>query len=352
MNEEKKESLYGEEPPFEIKCSDGIVINLKQARHHFLKKISHLPKVEQKILDIKYSRYRSYLGKIGSRNRGVYGQQKQVLNKYKEEVLELFGRMFTAKEVQSAIFDLYGHNITERVLYNFRRDSIEIVAAKIEKHQKTHSELRLAHKKSRIEEYTELYAKLKEQYLKSPKAQTLNSLKSVLEAIRVEVDGDLVISGALEINLNQQINHHFQQEVYKTANVQDMIISRVAAKSRISPLLLMHSIQNSYYKNLNDKNVEDIDWEEHKYPSEQVYEYDKIEQQYEKRKEERSEFVEKEITKKTSKITDEIVDSFKEKMLSKLKDSKEVLRSKENILKAIEKVRLESNKEEKQKKKK
>jgi len=327
-------------PPHEIKCSDGQVVSLKQARHWFVKKTKHLPDQEQRILAVHYTRYRRYLGKKGGSTHKAWAQRKILMDKYGPEILELYGKMFNSEEVQKAIDDLYGVEIGIGNLEKYRRKHVETISKKIEHHQNSHAELRLAHKKSRLQEYTELYVIMKEEFLKEPSPSTLNSLRDVLRAIRDEVDGDLVISGALNINLEHQIQAHFKTEVYKSANIQQLIISKVATRMNINPLMLMWSIENSYYHELDKGDPEDIDWEEVTYPSDETYDYESLEDKYEKRQKEKLDAASKVL--KNTEVTEDMAKQFKDGLMKKLKGTKKAVKSKKDIMAAIKKVKEDS----------
>jgi len=325
------------EPKFEVVISTGETVSLKQAKHWYKKKTAHLPKKEQRILDIHYSKYRSYLGKIGGKHSHKGGKQRLILQKYEAEVVELFGKMFQPEEVQLALEDMHSVKIPLAMLNKLRRSQIETITEKIEKHKNSHSELRLAHKKSRLEELTELYYKLKKQFLQNPHAAINNSLLATLRAVKDEVEGDLVISGAMNINLEHQISAHFKTEVYKSANIQELIVAKVATRMGINPLQLMWSIENSYYHDLNQTDLEDVDFEEVTFPSEENYDYNKIEAEYEKRKEERKKATE--IINKNTEVTPEMAQKYKQKLLDKISGTKKKVKSKKDIMAAIRKVK-------------
>lgn len=325
--------LVTKAPPEKFRFSDGTVVSLKQAKHWFLKKIESQPDKEKRIAEIHYKKYRTYLGKKGGLQR--LGNKKKLIQlaRYETEIIELYGKMFTPEDVREILFDIYQMKVPVEILEKVRYKNIELVAQKIEHHQNSHSELRLSHKRSRIEEYTELYQKLKVQYLQTPTPPILNSLITCLRAIKDEVEGDLVINGAININLEHQIAAHFKSEVYKSANIQELIIAKVATRMNINPLMLMWSIENSYYHDMNQKNVEDIDWEEEKFPSDETYDYEHMEEQYEKRKKER-EAASKNVVKNTE-VTPEMAEEFKRKLLENLNGTKKVVKSKKDIMDAI-----------------
>jgi hypothetical protein len=168
-----------------------------------------------------------------------------------------------------------GYQVIER----FRVENLEAIQAEQDKYVKDWSGLKLVYKKSRLDEYSGLYEDRKIRYEESHHRDDYRLLLQTLESIRKEIEGDrLTVDGAVEVNVQQTINVHIQQDLLKNLNILQFIIARVAVRMGRSQTFLMERLEKSYYSKFTGIAIPDNnrDTDEIFYPSRELYDFNKI----------------------------------------------------------------------------
>jgi hypothetical protein len=277
-------------------CSDGNLVNLSILSHVLREKIAHLPKQEQEDIESQHSQYRKAFGKMiqtklhaygrkaqpGQLNVSQVGQLKQIEGK-RQELIELFGRMFSPEEVHKIVIEEFHLSCSLDVIVAFRKKYLEQITAKIEAFKRGAIETRLGIKKGRMEELVWLYQRVKAKYQSTDSRPDREFLLKLLDQLRKETDGDILkIEGNLDMKIESTVNIHLKQEVLSQLNLSQIIISRVAAKMGKNPLRMMAQLQNSLYSKFNGLvgDVVDADYEVVDYPSGHEYDFDEIARNY------------------------------------------------------------------------
>jgi hypothetical protein len=314
-----------------ITVSDGRTLSLGYPR--LPKAIETLPAKEIEQINIRKKLYHSICGQRNAAYSKAYGTtlnhngvmkrkagRISPLFQRSEEIIELFGKMFTVKEIHEICLKDWDLKVTISVLVNFREVNKHVILQKIEGYKKSYDSVRLCHKRSRLEELSWLYTKRKAVHQASGKADDHKLLLQTLEQLRKEAEGDtLRIDGNLNVNMEMTIKNQIENEMMKHMLIKEIIISRVCAKIGADPVRMMTSIKDSYYRKRLES-VEDIPHEDVRYPSEQAYDFNKIDainKQLEQRKE-----VEKKKYEESRVISNEVVDKseeIKKKLIAKLK---------------------------------
>jgi hypothetical protein len=274
--------------------SDNQEINLASFPHHIRKKIEHLPLSEKnKIMEAKdlYSKINNKLSAVKRKAWGlqqggnVKGKTKtSLLYKREAELIEYFGRMFSIDELLKIANEDWGLPVGRKLLEKFRRENAVEIEKLIERHKATFVDIRLAVKRSRIEELAYLFSKQKSKYERTEARDDLKLVMQIIEQIRKESEGDrLTIDGKVDVNYEMNITMHLQQEVFKTLNLKEIILGRVAARMNINPVKLIYSLHSSYYKRfsnvLGDYNPDEEP--EMIYPSQMNYDFERIKKLHE-----------------------------------------------------------------------
>lgn len=129
---------------------------------------------------------------------GVYGNRETGTNIHKlidhrrDEVIDLFGRMFTVKEVHQILHRDYGMRLAYNTVLAFKKRFQDEIGAKVVEFQQKYSDIRLAIKRGRIEELSWLYGKTKDRHEKSTGVAQGNLLLKILEQLRKETEGDKI----------------------------------------------------------------------------------------------------------------------------------------------------------------
>ena len=231
--------------------------------------------------------------------------------------------MFTIDEITKIINERWAIPIGRDAVTKFRVKYNSEIKTLIEKHKESYDDIRLGIKKSRMEELSSLYNGQKEKHGTTKSREDLKILLQILEQFRKEAEGDrLTIDGKLDIDYEVNINHHLQQNVFKTLNLKEIILGKVAARMGVNPTKLIYSLNNSYYKKfsnvLGDFSEEVADGTEIIYPSQMNYDFERIRKHQADRDMEVEEAVVLEEEQNTK--SEERGLSIREQMMLKLKE--------------------------------
>jgi len=249
--------VVGEEDP-------DLVVDLWWPPPTLRKRIAHLSvemrdEIEQQARDVRSLRGRvmSLRNKAYGVNRRAYGRRDLILAPYRSQVIDWFGRMYTVQEIHAMCIKKLDMKVSVATLRHFRDKNWDSISELQEKHKRDYSTIRLVHKKSRLEELTELYQSRKERYLNSQSQTDYRLLLQTLDKIRVEVEGDkLIVDGQIGVNIDQTINVHLHQELLKDLPIIDIVMARVAAKTKINPIYLLTKLHESVYSKWNGFGIE------------------------------------------------------------------------------------------------
>ena len=123
-----------------------------------------------------------------------------------------------------------------------------------------------------------MYGKMKNRFKVNNSSEAYNSMLRTLEQIRKEAEGDiLTVNGVVDVNIEAQIQEHIQQEIYKTINLKEIILGRVAARMGYDPAKLIAGLHNSYYAKFVQISGDFEEDAEMVYPSSQAYDFTQIE---------------------------------------------------------------------------
>jgi hypothetical protein len=335
------------------KCSDGFEINLLQNKSNIKTAILHLPEKEQKSIINRHDSFKKIHTSFLNTRRFAFGSYdgkfkkdtnkltNSLLSDVKREILELFGRMYSIKEVLMFLKNDLGHkHITETVVSDIYKNNFDEIKRLQEKHKKSYDHLRLTAKTSRLEELTWLYGKLKKKYENSNHREDHKALLQTMESIRKEVEGDkLTLQGNIGIQVQQDINLHVRAEIMKGVALKEVILSRISANKGINPLDILKSLNDSYYAKWNRliNDTVDVEFEEIQFPSSQNYDFDNIR----KLNKEREIIEEKESKEREDKSNSESRENvlLKELLLSKLKEKSDSSNQKKDNIEKIIKTR-------------
>lgn len=305
--------------------------NLKMVAKDLAAAILDLTQEEQDIVLKKYRTYQRLQVEVSKLRKKAYGgdtpemKGKKVLDvltfEVKQKIIGLFGRMYSIKEVHSILRDEYGIRVENFEVGNFFEKNIDEINRLRENHKKDFSHLRLSHKTSRLEELTTLYQKMRLRYNKSENREDHKVLLTTLSEIRKESEGDkLILEGNISMQIEHNVNLQVRNELLKEVSIKEIILSKLAAKTNVSVLRLLNSLNTSHYRKLNsllgvDENDSTVD-----YPSQSLYDFDKIRDLNKKIVIEEAQIIEEEKKEKEEIKSAEVVDeNFKNIMIERLK---------------------------------
>ena len=333
-------------------CSDGTPINMATPKHIIKEKIEHLEDSEiEKILKIKSVYDGIHCKAIGYKSlafggvhRSVSAERKNLSNLVefrKEEIIELFGRMFSESEVHKILVEEWKIPVSVNTIRMFYKRYNELIQQKREEYKRTYSNVRLAVKRSRLDELTWMYISHKDKYKRNKNANDLKVLISLLEQIRKEVEGESIrIDGNLDVKIESTVNIHLQKEVFKEISLNQIILSRVASRTGTNSFRLLKSLVDSCYSKFTGllSAPETEEGEVVEYPSFENYDWVEIERKQGEIKEQEAVILETRLNNDKKLAESAVKDDLKAKLLARLKANKEVLNIKEsNIDKVMNK---------------
>lgn len=283
--------ILDNEPKRYFRTSQGEDIDLFATVTILRKLLKHLPIDEQNEALIQAEPLRQRLGELAAYKKKAhtplnkeFAEDKRSLGPLefkKAEILDYLGRFYSAPEILKIVSIDWGYkDITMANIQTFINKNYERIKELQEQFQQSHSDLRLGHKRSRLEELTYLYNDRKQRYTKEPSREEAKMLKELLAGIKAEVEGDLVLGGKVQIDLEQTVNFKIQQDLVQNFNITALVISRLAGRMNINPLLLLSRLANSNYAKFTGFRTPDksMETDEITYPSSIVYNLDLIEE--------------------------------------------------------------------------
>lgn len=247
-------------------------------------------------------------------------------------ILDLAGRFYKVEEIHRVLHeDFEVTSITINQIKNVVKDNLSKIKSLQEEFQKDYSDVRLAYKRSRLEELQQMYNNRKSQYNKNYNREDEKALLGLLESIKKEIQGDLVVNANVNLQIEEKSSFFIEQEMLKNLNISMFVLARICGKMNVNPNLVLSRLAHSRYaqfsgyseKGLSPTVASDpID-----YASNIVYNWQQIEIQNEERIKE-----EKELAT-LPEIKSPKVLSLKDKLKKRLEDAKQPLKeSKNNIL--------------------
>lgn len=269
-----------------ITLSDGEELSIGMAPHHLKNHIKHLsPKEQETILEMK-RKYNSMLMKKSAAKATAFGNIGRKTNDERSkrytalegDIIELLGRMFTVVEVVKIMGEDNEIIVSEDEIRDVLQRHIVEIERKREEFRNKVADVRLYNKRPRLEELAWMYSKMKMRYVSLNGVDAYNCMLRTLEQMRKEAEGDVLnISGALDLNINVEINAHIQKEILKTINLKEIILGRVAARMNYDTQKLVAGLHNSYYNRFVHISGDYNENEEMKFPSLINYDFGEIE---------------------------------------------------------------------------
>jgi hypothetical protein len=212
------------------------------------------------------------------------GKGISLLDARKAEIIVLFGHYHTLTEVHKIISVDWGLDVSFETVSRFRTTNLEAIQAEQDKYIKDYTGLRLVHKRSRLDEYSHLYENRKIIYDVNKSREDYKLLLQTLEFIRKEIEGDrLTVEGNVELNIQQTVNIHIQQNLIKDLNIAQLVLARISNRLDIDPLYLISRLEKSFYSKFTGFALPDNDINNDKiiYPSNQLYDFNELKEKAE-----------------------------------------------------------------------
>lgn len=305
-------------------ASNGDEIDLGWLHHYFRKMISGLPTDEKEKLEKLKDLYISQLGKASRAKQIVFGvnakakmsdgQSTKMLARKQAEIIELFGRYFSTTEVLEIVVKDWGIPVSRVTLERFLNEHNEIIREKRELFKQSYSDVRLGYKRSRLDELSWIYKKLKNKYIENESREELRLMLQTIKQIKEEVEVEtlnLNISG--NVSVDHMVNIHVKNELNVVNNISLLVINKIANKQQIDPNVLIHRMNTSFYKKYI--NGENVNVDSTKLPSVEEYDFERIKYQQKANDKELSQYLENKDKSYEIEMPQEALD-LKDKLLS------------------------------------
>jgi hypothetical protein len=279
---------------FSIEVSDKDLgkVKISQPWTRLSKVVSHLPKQEFLKIEALAKTYRSLKSKqtaqknksFGVKSSGVFSMQETLLDKRRNEIIMLFGKFYTVSDVFKIVNQKWGYNVSKNLVEKFFKDNVDAISDYQEEHKSNLDDVRLFHKKSRLEELLGIYNQAKTKYDSTQNREDGKFAAQLLSQIQKETEGNrLIIDGKMQIDIQATVSMQMQLEIQKKTNILDIIVSRAAARLNVNPRYLLSRMHESRYAKLTgmamlsegesaDDNINDII----SYPSQFNYSLDEL----------------------------------------------------------------------------
>jgi hypothetical protein len=199
--------------------------------------------------------FKWFYGKISEHSKKSFGGKSQaggVLEARSEDLLDLFGRLYSIDEVHRMIVQDWNYSLNKQTLQAFYARNIKEIDRLRDQYASDYSDLSLTKKRGRLDKLSVMFYTYFNKWYKNEALDYSRELRALLEQIKKEVEGEQII-----VNVQGQINVDLTIEVNKTlfeaqrrVPINNMILAMVAAKKGIDPTVIMSQLTNSYYKNL------------------------------------------------------------------------------------------------------
>lgn len=266
-----------------VETSDGESINLRTAPQWIRKYIAHLTPAEQEEIMQKKQDWQRINMKMRAAESAAFGKKYGRVGRPKQDslehdIVELLGRMFTIPEVVRIMGEDNEIIVSEDQVKSVMKRRLPEIERKREEYRNKVADVRLYSKRPRLEELAWMYSKMKMRYVAYNGIESYNAMLRTLEQLRKEAEGDQInINGALDVNVNVEIQAHIQKEILKTINLKEIIIGRICARMGYDTKKLISSLHNSYYSKFVQISGDFDPNAEIEYPSLINYDYNEIE---------------------------------------------------------------------------
>lgn len=269
-------------------------------RHHLQKHLKELGEADveraeniwrqlqdqaNKIQSWKMKAFPSLKSKAGGGRRGDRTDNDIRVQKYIKVIIELFGRQYPLKEIHRICIKNLKIIISKEQLLEIEKENLGIISDLHARYKDGDvSDLRLSSKRGRLEEIEDLFYAIKASFETTGSKSDARMMKELIESARKE-EGEKIsvkVQGEMNMTIKHEISN-VSNEIFKHLNINQIIISRVAARMGVNPLQMITDMQHTAYARFNGMlnlqgEEKDEEYAEMIYPTAMPYEFGNIEQ--------------------------------------------------------------------------
>jgi len=267
--------------------------SMMMPKDYFPKLIEHLEEDEQEQLKATFQEYKNIRGALIRAGRDAFvsldrkasSEANQLLKSRAVELIELFGSFLSVNQIYKIVTGEWGMEINRKPLSQFQVDYEREITKKKEEYKTEWNELKLSHRRGRLEELQELYFDRKTIYLEEGKnrldyIQLLQTIKLVREECQ---DPTLKIEHHISGRIEAVINQTIREDILKNLPIIEIVVGRVASSLKVNPSTILERLHTSIYSRFSGIETESLDdlKAQPLYPSQMVYDWRQIEKIHE-----------------------------------------------------------------------
>lgn len=247
---------------------------------------------EEAIKDAQEIRAKIIVPLLGQYNRAkskyfhtfdLYNDRTKALAKLTPLLLDLFGAMYSIKDVKKTIKKREGYDLEEGELTKFYNENKSIIENRQTKYVLKSDKYRVATESGRLEILNDILTDLQlkyEDYIdkeQETKALSISrEIRAILEQARKEVKGNelkLTVDGKIDINATIHGGENISR-IMREIPINSIIIGLVSAKSGIRPEVMINQLATSWYKDFNGFNKNILGQDKIMLPGDLIKQYD------------------------------------------------------------------------------
>lgn len=213
----------------------------------------------------------------------LYNDRSKALAKLTPMLLDLFGSMYSIKDVKKTIKKREGYDLEDGELTKFYNENKSIIENRQNKYVVKSDKYRVATEAGRLEILNDILTDLQLKYEdhidrgQETKALIISrEIRAILEQARKEVKGNelkLTVDGKIDINATIHGGENISR-VMRDIPINSIIIGLVSAKSGIRPEIMINQLASSWYKDFNGFNKNILGQEKIMLPGDLIKQYD------------------------------------------------------------------------------
>lgn len=276
-----------------IDLGDGKRVNLLGIKDKVLKQINHVEDDRKKEIMEQFDRItkmKLQLGVLKRRAFGMAGEKRQgvtsLMEVHKSKVFEWFGMLYSEEDIQKKLSEI-GLSVHISLIQRFRQQNKMEIEKLQHEYEMDWRSVSISRKRSRLDQLSYIYNKTKQEFDSASGTKQLpfsKEMREVLKQVRQEIEGDtlkLDVNGNININASLEVNKS-TEELYSSINFLSLLIGRVSARFGINPTVLHYQLTNAWYAEFTGFKRSTNQTLKPNYPSGIVYNWDEIEEKYEK----------------------------------------------------------------------
>ena len=185
---------------------------------------------------------------IGHVSSATYG----ILDGHSEELLDMFGSLYSCEEVHRRVLQEWGLAVNISVVRSFYNRNLKEIERLRDQYSTDYSDIGLTKKRGRLDKLSIMFYTYYNKWTADERLDYSRELRAILDQIKKEVEGEQInvnVTGQINVDLTIEVNKTLA-EAYKRIPVNNIILAMVAAKRGIDPTKLMTQLTTSYYRSL------------------------------------------------------------------------------------------------------